>query len=141
MCTTPTPEIVAGELLPCIQGRSPDYKAVLERLRRHRDHPEEVHTDSLLRVLGFFDWCVQGLLFGLAYIYPWFAPRRHRWAVVLYPLVIAFFWGIWRVLSFDALFHIDCPGIGCWATGVLLAGIGFIFHLLRCAFSRPPNVD
>ena len=96
-----------------------------------------VPPDLVLRVLGIFDWCVQGLLFGLAFIYPWFAPRRRRAAVVLYPLVIAFFWGLWRVCCFDALFHIDCPGIGYWATGVMLAGIGLIFHLLRWAFTRP----
>ena len=96
-----------------------------------------IPPDLVLRVLGIFDWCVQGLLLGLAFIYPWFAPRRRRWAVVLYPLVIAFFWGLWRVISFDALFHIDCPGFGYWAFGVMLAGIGFIFHRLRWAFTRP----
>ena len=93
--------------------------------------------DAVLRVLGLFDWGVQGLLFALAFIYPWFAPRRRRGAVVLYPLVIAFFWGLWRVACFDALFHIDCPGIGYWVVGVMLAGIGLVFHVLRWVFIRP----
>lgn len=87
--------------------------------------------DSVIQALGILDYCVQGLLFGLALIYPWFAPRRRRWAVVVYPLVIAFFWGIWRVAYFDPLYHIDCPGIGYWVVGIMLSGIGLIFHCLR----------
>lgn len=87
--------------------------------------------DFVIQVIGILDWFVQGLLFGVAWIYPWLAPRRRRWAVVVYPLIIAFFWGIWRVAFFDALYHIDCPGIGYWFVGCVLSGIGFIFHCLR----------
>lgn len=87
-------------------------------------------------VLEIIDYFVQAVLFALGFVYPWFVPRGRGWRLFIYPLIIAFFWGIWRVVLFDPATHNDIPGIGYWFMGFMLALIASGFYGLRRFFTR-----
>jgi hypothetical protein len=85
------------------------------------------------------DYFIQAVLVILGFVYPWVVPRVRRWSLVVYPLLIAFIWGIWRMVLFDPAFHNDVPGIGYWFMGVVLALVASGFYIIRrfCTRSRP----
>jgi hypothetical protein len=91
--------------------------------------------DILLQVYGILDYFIQAVLFAFGFIFPWFTPRNRGWTLVVYPIVLAFAWGFWRMFFFDRLFNNDVIPMGYLASGFMLAGIGWVFFRLRWAIS------
>jgi hypothetical protein len=89
-----------------------------------------------LFTLEIVDYFVQAVLFLLGFIHPWIVPRGRIGRVFGYPVLLSFFWCVWRLALFDRAINNDVPGIGYLFVGLMFGLIGSALYGLRCFFSR-----
>ena len=80
-------------------------------------------------LLYIADYVVQGLILLLTFVYPWFLRLGQGGRAFVFPFVVIFVWGIWRMAYFDPTTHNDIPGFGYI---VAAFGYGIIATLLFC---------
>ncbi len=87
-------------------------------------------------VLSIADYVIQGGIFLLTFVHPWFLPLERGARAFGLPFVAIFVWGIWRVLHFDPTTHNDVPGMGYFVCAFFYGFISFLLYRIRCVFLR-----
>lgn len=76
-------------------------------------------------LLSDTDYLLQGIIFLLVFVHPWFLRLGQGIRAFGYPLIAIFVWGLWRMFYFDPATKNDVPGIGYFVSAFFYALIAW----------------